>query len=111
MKLFSQHFPKSIMEFGLFAATVDELDKLNEFSEQEMAVIEGLMETKTSVPLIRSAFFYRARRNCFWNSGECVMTYGKVSCVWSVRVERLSLCLVSSYFETMECWFIDCLDV
>ena len=38
------------MEFGLLgAATVDELDKLNEFSEQEMVVIEGLMETKRSV--------------------------------------------------------------
>ena len=87
------------MEFGLLgASTVDDLDKLNEFSEQEMVVIEGLMETKRSVPLIRSAFSFSLEPAgaASGNSGECVMTYsGHTRTVRGVcALTPSSLCLV-----------------
>ena len=99
---------KSIMEFGLLgAATVDGLDKLNEFSEQEMVVIEGLMETKRSVPLIRSAFSFSLEPAgaASGNSGDCVMTYsGHTSSVMGVCALNAKQFVSCSWDNTLKLW-------
>jgi len=118
---------KSIMEFGLLgASTVDDLEKLNEFSEQEMVVIEGLMETKRSAPSILSAFSFTSSEpepmkelNSLYppeppagtvsgNSGDCVMTYsGHTDCVNAVCMVNGKQFVSGSEDRTLKLWNVD----